>query len=318
MKLRVLFLRKEYIYSITLIIIILALLSPFLFNRNSSETFSINNDKKLIEADITGDGKKDILFIKTDNKNKYFIEANIGNKSLPVEPDKKLNTLGYLDSSNPLNLMLVDISRDKTPELFVQSQLNNMPIQHIFLWNLGRFQDIFCSSNNVFGFIDCNNNKTPKILSGKLLDNKIELSSYILIGDKLQYFSNNYTSSFMGRDAIVTLIKYIEGLPTSEPDKPKDIFYPGLSGSDIAVIGRLAGENNTYKFENMSFKDTRWNKNGEFTEVKWTINFKGTSNINTEISKNYCIVVTMKPYDENESSEAAYPFRISSISLTQK
>jgi hypothetical protein len=86
----------------------------------------------------------------------------------------------------------------------------------------------------------------------------------------------------MGKDSIFSFIKYIESLPGNEANKPANVFYPGLSGDDIAVIGKLSGENNTYSFQNCVFKDSKSDKNGEVSEILWTLNFKGTSNVSKD------------------------------------
>ncbi len=316
MKFRVIFLKKKHIYYTVLTTVILILLVVLLTSRKSSQTFNTMVDNnKLIQADLTGDGKKDILYIKTE-KNKYYMEVNTGEKSLLLEPDKKLPTLGLYDINNPLKVTLMDITRDKNPEIFVQSSQEESSVQHIFMWSDGQFKDLFCASNNMIGFSDYTNNKTPRFMSGKLTANKIELSTFMFMPNigKLENVSFNYKDNYMGKDSIYTFIKYIEGLPGSEENKPANIFYPGLSGQDISVIGRLAGESNTYSFQSSVFMDSKSDKNGEATEILWTLNFKAISNLNKDKVKNYTINVSLKP--EGKTTDNNY-FKIYSITLTQ-
>lgn len=316
MKFRVIFLKKKHIYYSVLGLIIIILLIILLSTKKVAPSFNILVDNnKIFQADLTGDGKQDILYIKTE-KDKYYMEVNDGQKNHYLEPDKKLPTVGLYDSYNPLKITLMDVTRDKVPEIFVQSSEKEHPVQHVFLWSEGKFKDIYCGSNNMMGFADCSNNKTPKFLTGKMTANKIELSNYIFMPDKkkLENFTFNYKDNYMGRDSIFSFIKYIEALPVSEANKPANIFYPGLSGQDISVIGKLSGENNTYTFLNCVFKDSKSDKNGDITEVLWTLNFKGVSNVNKDKAKNYTLNVLLKPSGKADENNL---FKIYSISLAQ-
>lgn len=316
MKFRVIFLKKKHIYYAVLTTVILILLVVLLASRKSSQTFNtLVDNNKLIQSDLTGDGKKDILYIKTE-KDKYYMEVNTGEKSLMLEPDKKLPTVGLYDVNNPLKVTLMDITRDKTQEIFVQSSQKETLVQHVFMWSEGAFKDIFCGSNNLIGFSDCTNNKTPRFMSGKMTANKIELSTYMYMHDKnkLENVQFNYKDNYMGKDTIFLFIKYIEALPNGEANKPVNVFYPGLSGQEISVIGKLAGENNTYTFQNCVFKDSKSDKNGDASEILWTLNFKGISNISKDKIKNYTLNVSLKP--DGKSVDNNY-FKVYSISLEQ-
>lgn len=296
---------------LTVLVILFILL---LFTKKTTETFNtLVNNNKMIQADLTGDGKKDMLYIKTE-KDKYYMEVNTGEKSFYLEPDKKLPTTGTYDEYNPLKVTLMDITRDKIPEIFIQANQKNTAVQHVFLWNNSKFDDIFCGSNKIIGFSDSSNNKTPKFLSGNITSNKIELTSYMFMYDKgkLENIAFNYNDNFLGRDSIFTFIKYIEALPGSEATSPSNIFYPGLSGQDLSAIGRLAGEQNSYTFQNCVFKDNKSDKNGVISEVLWTLNFRAASNINKGKVKNYTINVTLRP--EGKAEEANY-FKIFSINI---
>lgn len=299
MKFRVIFLKKKYIYLSILIAVVLILILILASLKNTTSAFKIITDNNILSADVNGDGKKDLIYIKSE-RGKYSIEINTNEKTLPLTPDKKLSTLGTNSLGYPLKIFLMDISRDKVPEIFIQSSQQNTPIQHSFMWNNGNFDDIFCSSNSVLGFMDCGNNKTPKLLSGNLSASGIELFGYILVKDKLQSFPLSNNNNFMGKDSVFSFIRYLEGLPESEPYKPADIFYPGLTGNDLSLIGKLSGENNTYKFQSLTFKDTKWDKDGQISETRWNITFKAISNNNKDLIKNYNLTLTLKPFsDEN-------------------
>lgn len=312
MKLRILFLKKKYIYYAILGIALLILLIILLASKKSSPTFDITNNDKIKKIDLTGDGKEDLLYIKSQG-DKYLVEVNTNNKSLALEPDKKLNSLGIYNAYWPMRATILDITRDKIPEIIIQSSYKNSPVQHIFKWNGETFSDIFCASNNLLGFLDSGNNKTPKMVSGNTAKNSINLSYYYYSNQSLQSFTYNNKENFIGKNTILTFINYIQSLPYGESNTPKDIFYSGLSGKDISTIGKLSGENNTYTLQDGIFKDTKWDKSGNPIEFNWTLNFKAVSNLQKDQISNYNINLILKPDENCDGHDGC--FKIYSISL---
>jgi len=311
MKFRVIFLKKTHLYYAVGALTLLTLLIVLLSNKRPTPAFNYVLDNTTKKADLNGDGKEDILYIKTEN-NKYYLQVNTQYASLYLQPDKRLNTVGTYYPYCPMRLTLKDISRNKTPEIFIQALDNGKQIQHIFNWNSNKFEDIFCSSNSIMGFSDSGNSKTPQFYSGTLGDIKIYLTNYMLIGSKLETIKYPQKDNFMGKDSIYSFIKYIQSLPEGEAAMPKEIFCDGLSGKDLALIGKLAGENNTYTFQNATFSDNKWNKVGKPTDVTWSISFKGTSNTTKDLMKNYTVNIKLRP--EGEDTDVFY-FKIYSMSL---
>ena len=311
MKLRIIFLRKKYLYYLIALLTFLVIASIFIFSKKAAETFSVVVDNTTKKADLTGDGKEDILYIKTD-KDKYLIQVNTLDKSLYLEPNKKLSTVGSFYSYCPMRLLIMDVSRDKVPEIFIQASEKNKPVQHAFVYNNGTFEDIFCASNNIIGFIDSENSKTPKVLSGNLTTKKIELASYMFLRNKAENINVGIADNFMGKDTIFNFVSYIQSFPYGEPSVPQNMYYPGLSGSDLSVIGKLSGENNTYAFQNAMFKDIKWDKAGEASQITWSLSFKGTSNTTNTAAKNYTLNLKLRTSGYNK--DANY-FKIYSVTL---
>jgi hypothetical protein len=285
MKLRIIILNHKYIISFFVLILLLIGLI-FLFNNyyhNQTPVFEITNDYKLIKSDLTGDGLEDMLYIKTEN-NKYYLQVNSNNDSFFLEPDKKINSNGYFSKYWPMRITLMDISRDKTPEIFIQSSEKNKPIQHIFRWSGSGFKDIFCSNNNIIGFIDTKNNKTPKFISGNIKDSSYNFSYYMLLENNIQQVS--YNSEIPGINAIITLIYYIETLPIDYSTFPRNIFLSSLQSNDLSAIDNLYSQNCTYSFQDGLFMDSKCDKNGNISQVNWTLNFKSTSKDSTTVIKN--------------------------------
>lgn len=313
MKFNVIFLKKKYIYYTILAVILIILLIIFLGTRKSiSTTFNTITNNKAIRADLTGDGNEDILYINT-NKDKYYIQVNTKDKSYYLNPDKNINTVGTYSEYWPMKITLMDVNRDKLPEIFVQASEKNVSIQHIFKWNGDSFKDVNFSKNNLLGFLDCQNNKTPKILSGNITSDAINLSYYVLVKDKLQKYEYTSKDNYYGKDSVLAFIKYIQGLPGSEGYKPNNIFYPGLTGNALDAIGKLASENNTYKFEDAVFMDSKWDKDGNISEIKWTLDFKGISNKDNKQIKPCTINLTLKACSDMKNSNS---YKIQSIALS--
>jgi hypothetical protein len=305
MKLRIVFLKRKYIYYTVIGIALLVLIIVLLALGRSPSTFTMAANSKAKKLDLTGDGKSDLLYIKTD-KDKYMIEVNTNDENITLKTDKALDTLGNFYNYWPMRVTLLDLNRDKIPEIIVQSSNKNKPLQHIFLWNGNDFSDIFCSTNNIIGFIDSQNNKTPKMACGLVDQNKLTLSYYYFSNNKLKNFTYDDKTNFMGKNTVQAFINYIQTLPYGEANKPVDIFYPGMSGKDISIIGKLSGDNNTYVFQDCIFKDTKWDNAGKPTEIKWTLNFKGTSLTKNDDIKNYTLDIILKPDPSSNADDECY------------
>lgn len=314
MKLRIVFLKKKYIYYTLIGIALLVLIIILLTLRKSTSTFNVINvnANKTKKVDLTGDGKDDILYIKSDN-NKYMIEVDTSGKNFILQPDKKINTLGDFCGYWPMRITLLDVTRDKIPEIIVQDSIKGKPLQHIFMWNGDNFSDVYSSNNNTIGFIDSKNNKTPKIVSGFMDQNKINFSYYYSSNNKFQSFTYEDKVNFMGKSTVQAFINYIQSLPYGETYKPQGIFSSNLSGKDISIIEKLSEDKNTYAFQDCIFKDTKWDKGGNPLEIQWTLSFKGTSLAKNEDVKNYTLDILLKPYSSSNGEDSDY--KIYSINL---
>ena len=312
MKLQVVFLKKNFIYYALAIIVFAIVLIFFLFFKKSSiSTFNVITENKMIQADLTGSGTKDILYIKTD-ADKYYIQINSKDKSYYLEPSKKNNTVGNYYLQWPMRLTLMDISRNNAPEIFTQASVNNKAIQHAFLWNGGKFNDIFCSTNNILGFIDSKNNKTPKVLSGNIKDGKINFISYIFIENNLKSFDYNYVDNYMGKDTISGFINLMTSFPLAELNISKELFAPDLNGNDISLLSDLSNSKVHFNFQDAVFKDYAWDKDGNASEILWTLNFKGTNVSDSKEIKNYTMELILKIMPGFDKIST---FKISSIGI---
>ncbi|OFI06101.1 hypothetical protein CLOACE_12440 [Clostridium acetireducens DSM 10703] len=310
MKFKSIFIKKNQIYLIIAFFIVVISFIIFKKFNISTATLNIISDNKIIKTDFTGDGIEDVLYIKTC-KNKYHLQVNSKNKSLYIEPNINIGTLGQYCSYWPMKITLLDIDRNTIPEIFIQSSYNNKALQHIFFWNGTKFQELFFSSNNILGFVDSKNNKTPKVISGSINSNYIVFSNYIF-NNKFENFYHKHTNSYMGKDSIFSLIKYIESLQNNKNNIPSNIFYPGLTIKNFYALEKLIEEENVYNFQDALFRDTKWNKDGSPIEIKWILNFKVTPKkieSNNKI-KNMYLNVLLKPHKDSYNNTY---FKITSI-----
>ncbi|MFA6940689.1 MAG: VCBS repeat-containing protein [Clostridiaceae bacterium] len=305
MKLRVFFLRKRIlIYTAIIISVILIIISVLARIKGSENVFNAEEGKSY-KVDLTGDGEKDVLNIKVLNK-KYYLSVDSKEDSFQLSPVKNGESAGDYLKEWPLNIILEDINRDRIPEIFSQGQLKNKPYLNIFKFKDSEFENILSSNSSILGLIDTSNNKTVKLLSGKIVNNKISLKNYIMVNNKLQEFDYNYKENYIGKDTVLTFIKYIESLPYGEKEKP-DIFSGSLS-TDIGNIGKLSGESSKFKFHDGFFKDIKSDKSGNISEAEWRLNFSGADNNNQK--NNYTISIKLK----NEGSQM-YSFKIYSLKI---
>jgi hypothetical protein len=294
-----------------LALILFILLIILFLSKHYSPTFNNISQDKILKADFDGDGKEDILSVKKIN-DKYSLDVKIKDKNFPITPYKNSSTTYNYSSYWPMKITLMDVSRDKIPEIFIQTSNKDNPVQYVFIWNYKKFDNILSNSNNILGFIDCKNNKTPKVISGKFQDNTITLSNYIFLNYKFKNYNydNSSSSTFMGIDTISAFIRFVQSLPQAEHFNPKDIFDANLYDKDLPLIKKLYSDNNTYVFQDSIFKENKCNEDGDVSEICWTLNFRGISNSDKKIVRNYTINLLLTP---NENSKNNYYFKISTI-----
>lgn len=313
MKFKVLFFKRKHIYYCILVFVVLMFFAfSLLTDGNTSyTTFNVGINEKSIKKDLTGDGKKDTLYIIKD-KDKYHLEIATKKSSFYLKPSEKLPTMGKYSSNWPMRIELLDVSRDKIPEIFVQSSQNNKSIQHVFTYQNNQFKDIFTSYNNILGFIDCSNNKTPKVISGIVSENNFAFSNYMLLNNKFEKYYYKTEPTFMGKDTILCFIDLITRLNPNSNNYNKDIFHSKLEENSLDIISTLANSASNFIFQDGTFIDIKSNNNGKPITIQWTLNFRANSKASKNTVKNYTLKLNLI-YCEN--SKENFNFKISSIHL---
>ncbi|WMJ79471.1 VCBS repeat-containing protein [Clostridium sp. MB40-C1] len=316
MKFKVFFIKRKHIYYSVLILLVFIFFIIFTNLKPkdiSFPTFSMNLDKEAYKADLTGDGNNDILYITT-LKDKYHLQVNTEKDSIFIQPNKNINTLGTYTPYWSARIKLLDMNRDKIPEIFIQASEKNKPIQHGFLYNNGKFETIFSSHNNILGFIDFSNNKTPKLISGNISKNGLEFYNYILIQNELKKYTYNYEENFVGKDVILSFINLVTTNTSSSYITDKNLFSNDTDKSSLYVTDALITSDINYTFQDAQFIDIKSDTNGNPSQIQWILNFRGISKNAPSSVKNYTLKLLLK---SDKSSNDSYHYKIFSISQIQ-
>lgn len=310
MKLRVLFIKKKHIFYSILVLLVLVSFIVFLSLKESksSNTFKVSFDKQLCKTDFNGDGKDDNLYL-TLSKDKYALQMISDKKTISLKPNKEINTLGTYQPHWSIRIKILDVNRDKIPEIFVQSSQKNKPIQHGFFYKNDNFETMFSNNNNILGFMDCSNNKTPKILTGTISKSGLDFSNYILVQDSIKKFPFSYSDAHIGGDTISKFIDLIT-THTALSDDNRNILCDNINSSSLGTIKALTSANNkSYIFQDAEFIDIQSYNNGTPLKIQWTLNFREILTDQNNATNNYTLKVILKSCDKNSTS-----YKLESIS----
>lgn len=299
MKLRK-FLSFKTLFPIILTLSVIIISFTF-FRTTTKSTFSMVDKNEIIQKDLTGDGEKDILYIKR-NKNKYYLQINSKDKTYQLDPSKNLNTLGEHYDFWPMNVTLKDINRDNVPEIIIQSNQKEKAILHIFSFNKGNFENIFSSKNNILGFIDTKSNQTPKFLCGNYYNEKVFFKNYMLVNEKFLEFNYNYPKNFLGSNVIGDIITLFT---KEENDNLKERVVSSINESLITPIFKEKNSGYKFKFQDAYFEDLTCDKDGNLLTLKWTLNFKGTLE-----GKDSKVTFQVKLKREDDSNEKEHKYKV--------
>lgn len=258
---------------------------------------SVSNDGKSFFIDLNGDNKKDIVYITSSSENQYIISCNINNKNYSLDVKSPLNTLGVSNEIWPISINFLDLSRNKIPEIIIQSSENNVPINHIFKWNGDHFKDVYCSTNSFLGVLDSNNNKTPKIISFSLDNTENNIEKYMLINNNLKNIS--YEKIYLESYSIIQNFINIITLPYNLYDLP-DVFSSNVSSKAIHDIDIINKDNFYYVFQDAFFRDSKWDTKGNITEMNWHLRFRKSSKSNKDENSLLQWNLTLKKDNNNK------------------
>lgn len=287
-----------FIYILLFICILSSLPITIIFYKINSDNFvpdtqsvfSTYKGSSTAICDLNGDGKKDILSINSI-KNKYVVSVQCDDSKHILNPSRPLNSLGSSDKSNSINHRLIDFNRDNIPEIILQSSEDNSPLQHIFIWSIDDFKDVFSSTNNTLGVIDSSNNKTPRLISFDIYKSNDAIKEYMYIGNSFNDISYE-KSSIKGLFCIKSVIDAVEN--PYEPDTLPDILNEDIDYYSKSILWKLSKNIYAYKFKDSFFIDTKCDKNGTPVEYTWNLHFIRENKTNKEDLKNLNMTIYIR------------------------
>lgn len=304
---------KTAIYIILTIMAFTGLIHIMRTNTEKAEetqsVFTLSNKDNIIHEDLDGDSKKDSIIIKnTDN-------GIIGQVSLNKEETYSLTChsdlpiLGEFSEFWPCRISTIDISRNNSKEIIVQSSFHNKSVQHIFSWTGKNYKDIMRNNNNIIGITDSCNSKSPKVMSGNFEEGKIALKSYVWKENALKEYNADIKTIVPGCDTISNFINLVESFPDPYLSVP-NYFYPQISSSDLESVFRIANSNFYLKFQDGYFIDLAWNEKGTITCENWILNFRSIDTANNNNIKCITINIMLNMYNDTD-----FPYKITSINI---
>jgi len=267
--------KKKNIFLCLLIsLMLLALSFSFYYlckdKKNIQSTISNISTNEDILLDFNGDGEKETLEVKKE-KNTYVVKVKSSSKDYILHPSDNSKVLGEYNSSFPLNINALDLSRDGIPEIIIRTFKNNKSINYIFTWDKNNFSNVYTSSNNILGILDSNNSRTPKILSASSSGGDSSTNSYIFNGKTLKDTTFSKTN-IPNLNLIQSFIDLIEA-PYELSDTP-DIFSSSIDSNELSLLWNLSKDTYNFAFQNGYFYDSSWDDNGNLTKINWCLSFE--------------------------------------------
>ncbi|WP_300382007.1 hypothetical protein [Clostridium sp.] len=284
---------KHYTIYFLIIFILFSSLFLYLNKKQYISVLNYENNNTYSDFDLDGDGFLDKLEIIKES-NKYIVNIHSQDNVYTLSNSDGSKYLGDLDSSFPIRVNLIDLSRDNIPEIIIRTTISSNPINYIFTFNKDNFINIFQSDYNLLGLLDSNNNRTPNIYS--LSSRKGDSSSlaYMIINNEAKDISI-IKKNIPGLNLIQQLIDYTE-YPYELNNCP-DIFSSTISKSEISTLWELNKNDNRYNFQCGYFYDYKWNGNGEFDGLIWELSFnKEDKKDSSSLDKEFSLCLTME-YD---------------------
>ena len=301
------YISKRYLFYIPALILITILFIIFIIpNKNttnkSMETFKPLDTIKNNSIDLNADGVDETLNIVTKNNNDD-IEIISNNHTYYLSSLCKNNLLSTHSSFWPINIYIQSLSRNLYPDIIVQGNINNKPVNYIFTWGDNEFIKVLDDDKNIFGLLDINSNKTPKCYTLDSFSGLSSFYSFMVINKKALDITSN-TKLTPDIDMIQNFINIIE--KNYELTELPNIFVEGIPQDDLRLIWNLDKENNTYSFQNGFFYDETSDIKGNAATYKWNLNFEKYSSYNNSKSQITIYLITQKTDDNSYKISSFY------------
>ncbi len=297
--------RKLFKWIFIIIILIFLLLISFsIFLKNDSlESFISSTIHNQNDKDYDGDGTIDSIVIDKKNSH-YIIKVKTSKNEYVLKNELYADALIDLYDSVSIKITSLDLSRDGIPELILSGFKNHKPITYIYQWCNDEFKEIFSSSKNIFGIIDSQNSRTPKILYSLSEKGDESTESFIFNGKTIK----DITFSKLQIPALGVIQKFIDLIQLDyEIEDAPGIFTEYIDSDELGILWNLSKENYRYSFQNGYFYDINWDKNTLPSSIIWNLSFEKVNSSDSTKPKEE-IIFNVKT-DINQFGE----YKISSI-----
>lgn len=304
--------KKTIFSSLIVFLLVISFLCSFYYmskdnNKKIYSTIATVDINEGISLDFNGDGDKETLEVNKE-KNTYVVKIKSSSKDYILHPSDNSKILGEFNSSWPLKINTLDLSRDGIPEIIVRTFKDSKPINYIFTWSKNDFINIYTSSDNIVGILDSNNSRTPEILSLSSREGDSSTTSHIFNGNTLKdtTFSKINVPNL---NLVQSFIDLIEA-PYELSDTP-DIFSSQIDSNDLGILWNLDKSIYNYAFQNGYFYDSAWDSNGNIATINWCLSFESIKKLDSSSDKKELLIyLTIEKDSYNE-------FKISSIKKLQ-
>lgn len=293
----------KWIFIIILLLLLVVISFSVLLKNNSLESFISSTIHNQTDKDYDGDGTVDNIVIDKKNSH-YIIKVKTAKNEFVIKNDSYGEALIDLYDSVSIKVTSLDLSRDGIPELILTGYKNENPITYIYQWNNDEFKEVFSSSKNIFGIIDSQNSRTPKILYALSEKGDESTESFIFNGKIIK----DTSFSKLQIPALGAIQKFIDLIQlTYEIEDTPNIFTEYIDSEELGILWNLSKENYRYSFQNGYFYDINWDKNALPSSIIWSLSFEKANSANFTKPKEEIIFIVKT--DINELGE----YRISSI-----
>ncbi len=274
---KVIFIKKKYIFItasiiFTTIALIYSITTDNLHVLNAYSPISDNTS-----IDINADGINDVIKVSnntaivTINKKQYNLSNYV------KTPNNSSTTASW-----PLKMYLCNISRNLSPEIILQSNYDNKSTLAILSYCENSFNNIYQTTNNIFGIIHLDSSKTPICYSINSSEGISSLTSFMISNNNIIDVTK-FNKTIPGIENILPFIDLIE--TQYELDSIPDIFSDNINSEELKILWNLDKDNNTYSFQDGFFIDKSSDIEGNINSISWRLTFEKFNKNNSNSKK---------------------------------
>lgn len=284
---------QHYIIYFLILFVFFSSLFLYFNEKEYISVFNYSSNNIYSDFDLDGDGTLDKLEILKES-NKYIINIHSQNNVYTLQDSNNNKYLGDINSSFPIKISIIDLSRDNVPEIIIRTTLNSKPINYVFTFKDNNFINILKSEYNLIGLLDSNNNRTPSIYSLPSTKGDSSATAYMVINNDAKDITA-IKKKIPGLSIIQEFIDYVE-YPYELNNAP-DIFAPTISKDELSILWDLNKNINRFNFQSGYFYDYKWNNNGDFYGLIIELSFNQVDKKNASALEKEMLLYLTIEYD---------------------